>query len=823
MTEQNNARFALLLLTALNFFNYVDRNVLFAVQPLIQHEFKIDDAKMGFLTTAFFICYMVAAPLIAPLADRYPRKWIMAAGAVVWSLATLLSAVTHSYDELLLRHLIVGIGEATFVVISPAFLADLFPERIRGRVMGLFYLSLPVGSAVGYVMGGVLGHHYGWRTPFLVGAIPGLLLAAGMFLIKEPKRGASDQLPDSKERGTILGLFRNKGYWTVSLGMAMMTFAVGGMQVWMPTFLTRVRGVPLDKANLVFGGMTVVAGTVATLFGGWLGDRLLRRTPAAYLMVSAAGMLLSIPAVVGAIYLTGSFMYGAILIAEFFILLNTAPLNAALVNSVSAPIRATAVAVNLFTIHLLGDAFSPTLIGYISDRTNLQMGMVAMIVAVALSGVILVYGMKYAPHLPPEGHDGRGSFGLMWPGFGEHPMVGCLGIFLGLVWMSRLFAAAIGMRKVADIALPEYDVAAVDASGGVPRVSIVVPARNEGEHIEAALRSLLDLDYSDYDVIAVDDRSEDETGPILDRLAEEWRARGEASHHLLKVIHVKELPAGWLGKTHAMWLAGKQATGDWLLFTDADVVFRQDALRRAVAYAEGERADHLVLFPTMVMKSAGERMMMAFFQSQFVFGHRPWKVADPKSKDAIGVGAFNLIRRSVYEDIGTYQRLRMAVLDDMRLGEVVKQEGFRQRLVFGRNLLKLRWVFGTLGMVRNLTKNFFAILHFNAWFAAASVMGILVVNLLPFVGIWMATAWGRVGFEAALVSLALIYVGMSWWSEISPLYVVLHPVGTVMFCYAIVRSVVLTVARRGIVWRGTWYSLAELRRFGREEKRWTWL
>jgi len=402
MTEQANPRYALLLLTALNFFNYVDRNVLFAVQPLIQSEFKIDDAKMGFLTTAFFICYMVAAPLIAPLADRYPRRWIMAAGAVVWSLATLLSALTNNYDELLLRHLIVGIGEATFVVISPAFLSDLFTETIRGRIMGFFYLSLPVGSAVGYVMGGYLGHHYGWRTPFLVGAIPGLILALGLMFVREPERGASDQLPVTAERGTIQGLFRNKAYWTVSLGMAMMTFAVGGMQVWMPTFLTRVRGVPLDRANLVFGGMTVVAGTVATLFGGWLGDRLLRRTHAAYLIVAAAGMILSIPAVVAAIYLTGSVMYAAILIGEFLILLNTAPLNAALVNSVAAPIRATALAVNLFTIHLLGDAFSPTLIGYISDRTNLQMGMVAMIVAVALSGFVLLYGMQFAPKLPPE-------------------------------------------------------------------------------------------------------------------------------------------------------------------------------------------------------------------------------------------------------------------------------------------------------------------------------------------------------------------------------------------------------------------------------------
>src|SRR6516162_5810232 len=399
MTEKTNARFALLLLTALNFFNYVDRNVLFAVQPLIQQEFKVDDAKIGFLTTAFFFCYMIAAPLIAPLADRYPRKWIMAAGAMVWSVATLLSAVTHNYDELLLRHLVVGIGEATFVVFAPAYLADLFPENIRGRVLAAFYLSLPVGSAFGYVLGGYLGHHYGWRTPFLVGAFPGLVLALGLMFVHEPERGASDHLPNTVERGTILGLFRNKAYWTVSLGMAMMTFAVGGMQVWMPTFLTRVRGVPLDKANLVFGGMTVVAGTVATLFGGWLGDRLLRRTPAAYQLLSAVGMALSIPAVIAAIYLHPPTMYPAIFLAEFFLLVNTAPLNAALVNSVSARIRATALAVNVFTIHALGDAFSPWVIGTISDRSNLEMGLSAMVVAVALSAAVLFYGMRFAPKL----------------------------------------------------------------------------------------------------------------------------------------------------------------------------------------------------------------------------------------------------------------------------------------------------------------------------------------------------------------------------------------------------------------------------------------
>jgi len=403
MSLKANAWAALLLLTALNFINYIDRSILFAVQEMVKDEFRVSDEKIGLLTTAFFFSYMIFAPLIAPLADRYPRKWLMAGGAFLWSLATLLTAVTHNYDELLLRHAIVGIGEATFVAISPAFISDLFAENHRARVLSIFYLAIPAGTALGYLVGGYLGHHHGWRMPFMVCAIPGFLLAMGVCALSEPQRGASDRLADSKERGTILGLFRNKAYWTVSLGMAMMTFAVGGLQVWMPSFLMRARGVPLDRANLVFGGMTLFSGIVATLLGGWLGDRLLRRTPAGYHIISAVGMGLSIPAMIAAIYLTGPVMYPAILLGEFLLLLNTAPLNAALVNSVSARIRATAVAVNLFTIHLLGDAFSPTLIGWISDRANLQAGFFSTIVAVVLSTAILFYGMRFAPPVPDNG------------------------------------------------------------------------------------------------------------------------------------------------------------------------------------------------------------------------------------------------------------------------------------------------------------------------------------------------------------------------------------------------------------------------------------
>ena len=396
------ARVALLVLTLLNFLNYIDRSILFAVQPQIQTEFHCSDSQIGLLTSAFFFCYMCFAPFIGPLADRFPRKYIMAVGAIVWSVATLLTAVTHSYGVLLFRHAIVGIGEATFVTITPAFVSDLFPENRRGRIMAIFYVAIPVGTAIGYLVGGALGHAYGWRMPFYVCAGPGVLLGLLLMLVPEPQRGLHDIIEQTHERSSIRGLVKNGAFWTCSLGMAMMTFTVGGLQVWMPTFLSRLRGMPLEVANFRFGLLTVIAGTASALVGGWLGDYLLRKNVGAYYFVSAIGMAISIPFVVIAITVHGTMLYPAILFAEFFILLNTAPLNAALVNSVSANIRSTAVAVNLFTIHLLGDAFSPTIIGYISDRTNLQIGFLPAVGAAVLSAAILFLGMRYAPRFRSE-------------------------------------------------------------------------------------------------------------------------------------------------------------------------------------------------------------------------------------------------------------------------------------------------------------------------------------------------------------------------------------------------------------------------------------
>ncbi len=392
-------RTALLILTALNLLNYIDRSVLFAVQPLVQSEFHLNDAQIGRVTTLFFVFYTVAAPLMGPLADRYSRRMVIVLGAFTWSGVTLLTAVTHSYLALLIRHTLVGVGEASFVTVSPTFVVDLFPEERRGRVLGVFYLAIPVGTALGYLIGGYFGTRFGWRAPFYIAGAPGFLLAFIMMFIPEPKRGQFDSLRDTPERATVLGLARNPAFWTATLGMAAMTFSLGGLQVWMPTFLSRVRGYSLDSANKIFGAIIAFDGIIASLAGGWLGDRLLKRTKSAYYLVSAVSLAMGVPAMMMALFTSGSAMLPALLVAAFLVLLNTAPLNAAIINSVGAHIRATAIAVNLFMIHFLGDALSPWVIGKISDRSSLQSGFISAVVAIALSSAILFYGMRFAPPL----------------------------------------------------------------------------------------------------------------------------------------------------------------------------------------------------------------------------------------------------------------------------------------------------------------------------------------------------------------------------------------------------------------------------------------
>jgi multidrug resistance protein len=401
---------ALSLLTALNLLNYIDRSVLFAVQPLVQSEFHLTNVQVGYLTSAFLGFYMVAAPFTGPLADRYSRKLIIILGAAFWSALTLLTAVTHTYSQLLIRHTLVGVGEATFVTIAPTFVADLFPEDERGRIFGIFYLAIPVGTAAGYLLGGRLGPEHGWRFPFYIAALPGFLLALALWFVKEPPRGQFDSLKETPERGTILGLARNPAFWTVTLGMAAMTFALGGIQVWMPTFLSAARGYTLKQANELFGAIVVVDGILASVAGGWVGDLLLPRMRSSYYFVSALSMALGVPVMIIALFFNGSVMLPAIALAAFLLLLNTSPLNTALVNAVGAHIRATAIAVNIFIFHLLGDVPSPTLMGYVADRRSLQAAFILPVIAMALSSAVLFYGMRFAP--PVEVHAAHEAIGI---------------------------------------------------------------------------------------------------------------------------------------------------------------------------------------------------------------------------------------------------------------------------------------------------------------------------------------------------------------------------------------------------------------------------
>lgn len=397
---------ALTLLTTLNLLNYIDRSVLFAVQPLVQTEFHLSDAQIGYLTSAFIGFYMVAAPFVGPLADRYSRKLIIVFGALFWSALTLVTAVTHTYWELLVRHTLVGVGEATFVTIAPTFVADLFPEEKRGRIFGIFYLAIPVGTAAGYLLGGKLGPSHGWRFPFYIAAAPGFALALAMLFVPEPERGRYDTLRETPERGSLKGLVGNPAFWTATLGMAMMTFALGGLQVWMPTFLSRSRGYSLEAANEIFGGIIVVDGILASLAGGWLGDYLLPKMKSSYYFVSAISMALGIPFMIVALFFKGPIMLPGIGIAAFFLLLNTSPLNAAVVNSVGAHIRATAIAANIFIFHLLGDVPSPTMMGWVADRRSLQFSFVLPVIAMGLSSAILFYGMRFAPEVQVDGKSG---------------------------------------------------------------------------------------------------------------------------------------------------------------------------------------------------------------------------------------------------------------------------------------------------------------------------------------------------------------------------------------------------------------------------------
>jgi glycosyltransferase involved in cell wall biosynthesis len=338
----------------------------------------------------------------------------------------------------------------------------------------------------------------------------------------------------------------------------------------------------------------------------------------------------------------------------------------------------------------------------------------------------------------------------------------------------------------------------------LPRISLLFAARDEEEKLPGALATLAQLDYPELEIIGVDDRSEDATGRILDEFA--------ASHPRFRAIHLKELTVGWLGKPHALQQAYEASSGEWLLFTDADVRFKADVLRRAMRLAAERKLDHLSLFGDVEMVGFWEKVVVTFFGMAFHMATAPSDVINPKSRAYVGVGAFQLMKRTAYEAAGTHRRLAMEVVDDMKLGKIVKQAGFRSAVAVAQDFVVVRWHAGARNLINGVTKNFFAGSGFSVTRVAIAVVGLFLMNVLPFAGLVFGHGWIRIFAGICVVIVLCFHAGVDIVMRVSPLYCFTAPIGAAVFAYMLLRSTVYTLKQGGIVWRGTFYPLEALKR-----------
>jgi glycosyltransferase involved in cell wall biosynthesis len=378
-------------------------------------------------------------------------------------------------------------------------------------------------------------------------------------------------------------------------------------------------------------------------------------------------------------------------------------------------------------------------------------------------------------------------FGLILCGF-----IASFWVFYGL----HIAYGALRLPIIKDIA-PASD-------ADCPRMSILLAARDEEEKLPAALATLTEIDYPSLEVVAVDDRSQDATGRILDEFA--------ALHPRLRVVHVADLPPGWLGKPHALQKAYEAATGEWLLFTDADVHFKPDVLRRAIALARRQNLDHLSLLCDVEMVGFWEKALITFFVAVFHLATNPCRVGNPHSPFYVGIGAFQLLKRSTYEASGTHRRLAMEVIDDMKLGKLIKRSGFRSGVGIAQDTVVVRWHAGLGNLIRGVTKNFFAGFGYNLGFVAVGIAGLLLLNVAPFFGLIFGHGWIRVFAAIALAIAICFYGGAAVSMRVSPLYSLTHPLGSILLSYMLLRSAAVTIRQGGIVWRDTFYPLDQLKR-----------
>jgi MFS family permease len=412
------------ILAFINLLSYLDRYIVAAVaESLKQAGMGLSDADLGSFMSAFLIVYTAVAPVFGALGDRRSRPRLIALGVAIWSFATALSGFAVNYLTLLAARAAVGVGEASYVTIAPSLLSDYFPLRQRGRVMAIFFCAIPVGSALGYVVGGLVDKHFGWRAAFFVAGTPGLMLASLCLLLRDPPRGVQEVVSDTERAargGTAQGgggpregaaiakatwltygrLLRYRAYALTVLGYSAYTFAVGGLAFWMPAFLERSRGMTRSEATVSFGTIVVITGFVGTFVGGWMGDFFAKRSQRAYLWLSAFSCLTAAPLVWVALTTRSQPVYlSSMVAAQLCLFLSTGPINAAITNLVTATERASAIALSVFAIHLLGDVLSPPLIGALSDRTSLESAVKIVPVAVVLGGVIWLWAASTKPRI----------------------------------------------------------------------------------------------------------------------------------------------------------------------------------------------------------------------------------------------------------------------------------------------------------------------------------------------------------------------------------------------------------------------------------------
>jgi glycosyltransferase involved in cell wall biosynthesis len=380
----------------------------------------------------------------------------------------------------------------------------------------------------------------------------------------------------------------------------------------------------------------------------------------------------------------------------------------------------------------------------------------------------------------------------------HHFLTGILGL-LALFWVVAAVRTGLGMLR-----LPRLAAVRPLADAALPSVSILFSARNEAEKMPAALRSMLAQDYPHYQVVAVNDRSNDATPEILDEFARACK--------LLVPLRVLELPPGWLGKPHGLQQAYEHSSGEWLIFTDADVIYEPDVLRRAVSLAIEKGWDHLTLLVRMEMVGFWEKTLLTFFAVAGILYAQPWNVPNPRRRSYAGMGAFQLLRRSAYQSIGTHQRLAMEVIEDMKLGKLVKDAGYISGVAWPARSLRVRWHSGLGNLIRGTEKNFFAASGFSLPIVSAQVLAILLFFVAPFLALPFTSGLAQVLAGVAVIAALTIHAGLAMASRVSPLYALMHPFGALIFAFMVARSAFLTLRQGGIYWRDTFYPLEQLRR-----------